>query len=520
MITHARARTSRSVVLALAGLAAIPGLAQAQSNDATQGLAPLALLESKYRTGNAPGAAGLDSIRDILRASPNPELAFLFTTFGTSYDNAVSVVKPLIEEGRAPRVSIYLLNGPGRRTDQRRPYINFHPELRPNGLVDALARMDKKILADLDRTVIQPTLAFLSQMNQVATQAGKPLPRFVLIPELEDNFGRGARGLQALGNYLGVIRTAFASVPNVSYRRNPVGDGGDLNGLRLPKLPFEAHSYDISILGKLRAGDVITGDGDLFNYPEEARASGAASFDDLKKLIKAADAQGVGVLVWRAEWQGLGASGGPGNPAARHYEFPRGGTTQAKHLAELMKLGKKHTPSTGTPPVIGTPTNPTSPTTPPACCPGCTCPSCGGGIVSPVVTPTNPGGPTNPTTPGGTNPGPTNPTWAPNLIVPKGTKVDGDYKGFLWKPESEVDKKLVILPSEKFAGKVKGVNVRDSNGKVLGSGHDTATPGSDRGHFRFSKTGADYPKNCVAEVVLKDGTTRCYLIPDPSKRYD
>ncbi len=114
------------------------------------------------------------------------------------------------------------------------------------------------------------------------------------------------------------------------------------------------------------------------------------------------------------------------------------------------------------------------------------------------------------------------PTTAPGGSAPGsrgGIRVDGP-QGFLFKPVSDSDGKLVVLLPKKFSGKVKSLVIRDSTGKVIDKGRATGIGNGDREHFRFKKAGASYPPNVTVEVTLEDGTTKSWPIGDPSQRYD
>lgn len=110
-------------------------------------------------------------------------------------------------------------------------------------------------------------------------------------------------------------------------------------------------------------------------------------------------------------------------------------------------------------------------------------------------------------------------------IVPTGSSVDGQGRGFLFKPESERGE-LVILTPAILANQIDSLILKDLDGNELerGTSSGYANPGSggegEREHWRFSKPGASYGKDIVVEVTMKNGEVTRYEIPDPSKRYD
>lgn len=90
---------------------------------------------------------------------------------------------------------------------------------------------------------------------------------------------------------------------------------------------------------------------------------------------------------------------------------------------------------------------------------------------------------------------------------------------FLWKPESEKDGKLVILTPSEMTGKVKSVRIVSPNGKkLLARGKNTGVGNGNREHFRFSKTGAEFPKGSRVEILLKDNTIHTIKIGNPDQR--
>lgn len=100
-----------------------------------------------------------------------------------------------------------------------------------------------------------------------------------------------------------------------------------------------------------------------------------------------------------------------------------------------------------------------------------------------------------------------------------GLKVDGP-QGFLFKPVSDNDGKLVVLLPKGLTGEVEELVLRGPDGRVLERGRFTSVANGDREHFRFSRTGADYPPGVTVEAVMKDGSVKDWKIADPSQRND
>lgn len=92
--------------------------------------------------------------------------------------------------------------------------------------------------------------------------------------------------------------------------------------------------------------------------------------------------------------------------------------------------------------------------------------------------------------------------------------------GFLWKPVSDGNGKLVVLLPQALTGRVDGVIVQDSNGRVLEKGDYANVANGGREHFRFDKPGAAYGENIIVEVQLKDGSTKRFQVPNGANRVD
>jgi DNA-directed RNA polymerase subunit K/omega len=92
--------------------------------------------------------------------------------------------------------------------------------------------------------------------------------------------------------------------------------------------------------------------------------------------------------------------------------------------------------------------------------------------------------------------------------------------GFLFKPISESDGKLVVLLPAMLTQKIEQVLLRDKAGNELERGRMAGVHNEGREHFRFSKAGPAYPSDLTVEVRMHDGSIRHYKISDPSKRWD
>lgn len=94
-----------------------------------------------------------------------------------------------------------------------------------------------------------------------------------------------------------------------------------------------------------------------------------------------------------------------------------------------------------------------------------------------------------------------------------GEQIFGVDPGFLWKPVSESNGRLVVLlPRGTRSG---NVSIRDSANNLLDTGKFSGIHNGGREHYRFSKPGSGYPENC--KVVYNNVTV---TIPNPSNRYE
>lgn len=101
----------------------------------------------------------------------------------------------------------------------------------------------------------------------------------------------------------------------------------------------------------------------------------------------------------------------------------------------------------------------------------------------------------------------------------KTEKLDGPG-GFLWKPVSDSNGKLVVLLPPKLAGQAKSVEVQDASGKTLAQGRYTGDANGGRPHFRFDKPGAAYGNDLRVVATLADGSKVNYSIKSGAARND
>ncbi|MFT5125188.1 MAG: hypothetical protein ACI9QL_003635 [Candidatus Omnitrophota bacterium] len=92
----------------------------------------------------------------------------------------------------------------------------------------------------------------------------------------------------------------------------------------------------------------------------------------------------------------------------------------------------------------------------------------------------------------------------------------GGSGGFLWKPKSESNGKLVVLLPGSLRGKVSGASISGSfgseNGSFAGDTHNGRRP-----HYRFSKSGGSYGSNIRVTARTSSGT-KSWTVPNGGSR--
>ena len=112
----------------------------------------------------------------------------------------------------------------------------------------------------------------------------------------------------------------------------------------------------------------------------------------------------------------------------------------------------------------------------------------------------------------------------PSGVAPTGPQDLDGSDGFLWKPESERDGKLVVLLPENFTGNVERVEIHSAlpatEESKIASGQFTSVANGNRAHFRFGESGGDYPDGSYVVAYLDSGESASWQIGDTSARND
>jgi hypothetical protein len=97
---------------------------------------------------------------------------------------------------------------------------------------------------------------------------------------------------------------------------------------------------------------------------------------------------------------------------------------------------------------------------------------------------------------------------------------DVDMKGFVWKPVSESDGKLVVLAPNSLAGRIKEAKVFNTDREILDEGRFAGNANGGRDHFRFNMPGGSFGSGSYLEFVLDTGGLVKVDIDNPSERFE
>ena len=102
----------------------------------------------------------------------------------------------------------------------------------------------------------------------------------------------------------------------------------------------------------------------------------------------------------------------------------------------------------------------------------------------------------------------------------KGSSASGN--GFLWKPVSDSNGKLVVLFPPNLSGDIISAGIYSklpaSYENLIEEGKFSGDGNGNRSHFRFSKPGSSYPDGVFAVAQLKDGSQATFKVEDSASR--
>ena len=98
----------------------------------------------------------------------------------------------------------------------------------------------------------------------------------------------------------------------------------------------------------------------------------------------------------------------------------------------------------------------------------------------------------------------------------------GGGEGFLWKPVSDSNGKLVVLFPPNLTGEIVSAGIYSkepaSYENMIEEGKFSGDGNGGRSHFRFAKPGSAYPDGVIVVAQLKDGSQATFKIGDSSSR--
>ena len=95
---------------------------------------------------------------------------------------------------------------------------------------------------------------------------------------------------------------------------------------------------------------------------------------------------------------------------------------------------------------------------------------------------------------------------------------NGGGGGFLWKPVSESNRKLVVLLPPRYVGQVTGVFIANASGRPIERGSYSGVHNGGRPHYRFSKAGSGYGSNIYVVADLRGGGSVHWVVPNGASR--
>ena len=227
----------------------------------------------------------IKGVIQMLNSSPHPMIGVVDKSFGSHYQNLRDVITGLKETRQCVSVVLYIECGPCR-----------HPR-RPKGLFPLIA--PSYSISGLNNALETSQLRALNAFNKRLDFINSQLPvitgvHYVLTPGLEDNFALSSfKALRSL------VAQSFHGRTDYTINSNRVD-----NRTRPGPWSEEIHTYDYKALGKLVRGDIVAGDGYTLCLASDRNCKGY-SVEQVGRLLKEGEQRGIGVMLWRPEWQGL-----------------------------------------------------------------------------------------------------------------------------------------------------------------------------------------------------------------------
>lgn len=107
----------------------------------------------------------------------------------------------------------------------------------------------------------------------------------------------------------------------------------------------------------------------------------------------------------------------------------------------------------------------------------------------------------------------------PSASKPSGALgTTGEGGGFLWKPVSESNGRLVVLIPPQYTGRIGSVFLARKTGTVIEQGAYGGVHNGGRAHYRFSSAGSSYGTAIFVVADLEGGTSVSWYVPNGAVR--
>ena len=275
----------------------------------------------------APGAReNAFRLAEIMARSCRANLAMTMLvdgSFDDVRDQLGDVVRRATANGAKLHLYLYFSNGPWQRRIGSVPKKGIGSDITPEEFRRRISR--DKVLQNIyfDRINWALPLITYSQTRGASVY---------VLPMLEDNFDQPtARTMEAL------VSTAIPDDIPIHLGRNPcpgcyAGNDESIPSEIFRDLHLSSPHDPITI-----SGGVVTNDGANLHFAGENPEPRSFSFDQMKQAIARATANGNSFVIWRSQYQGIGADEVLLDPAVRSYPVPT-----AAEEAELVRLLTGH----------------------------------------------------------------------------------------------------------------------------------------------------------------------------------
>lgn len=110
------------------------------------------------------------------------------------------------------------------------------------------------------------------------------------------------------------------------------------------------------------------------------------------------------------------------------------------------------------------------------------------------------------------------PAPATSTAAPSGTLGTSGGSGFLWKPVSESNGRLIVLIPSQYTGRIGSVFLARRTGTVIEQGSFVGVFNGGRAHYRFGGVGASYGSGIFVVADLSGGASVNWYVPNGAAR--